>query len=192
MALDDIKKEILAEAEKEAKKIGQEGEDRINTVRDEWARKVEVKKQEIIATAQRKTDQKIQQSQFKVQSQSQTEILNQKQTVIDKVYKLALQKLTEIDDDKYIDLMKKLINQLPDGEGELTSVKDKDNLLKKALRKSGKKYDLARDAINGSGGFIFRSKKVEIDNTFATLVNNAKEQTILEISGLLFNQSEIN
>lgn len=187
MALDDIKKAILVEAEKEAKKIEKDGESKINAVRDEWAQKIEVKKQEIIATAQRKTNQKIQQSQFKIQAQSQTEILNQKQKMIDKVYELALQKLAEIDDNKYVDLMEKLITQLPDGEGELTSVKDKESLLKKTLGKSGKKYDLAKEEINGKGGFIFRSKEVEIDNTFVTLVNNAKEQTILKISDLLFN-----
>lgn len=190
MALDDIKKAILAEAKKETKKIETEGEAKVKAVQTEWAKKIEVKKQEITASAQRKANQKVQQTQFKLQAQAQTEILTQKQNVIDQVYKLALKKLGEFDDDKYIELMEKLINQLPAGKGELTSARDKGNLLKKALRKSGRKYDLAEEEINGSGGFIFRSKEVEIDNTFATLIKNAKEQTILAVSNLLFNQKQ--
>lgn len=190
MALDDIKKAILAEAEREVKKIETEGETKVKAVQAEWAKKIEAKKQEIITSVQRKADQKIQQTQFKLQAQAQTEILTQKQKIIDQVYKLALRKLAEINDEQYIALMAKLISQLPAGEGELTSVKDKGDLLKKALKKSDKKYDLTEKEINGSGGFIFHSKEVEIDNTFATLINNAREQTILAVSNLLFNQQK--
>jgi len=191
MALDDIKKSILAEADAEVRKIEEEGNKKIAEINNEWAKKIEDKKQEIIASGQRKANQKVQQTQFKLQAQAQTEILTQKQKVIDKVYKLALQKLGELDDAEYVELMTKLIGQLPSGDGELTSVKEKENLLKKALRQSGKKYDLAKEEINGIGGFVFKSEEVEIDNTFATLVNNAKEQTSLSVSNKLFrNQTE--
>jgi len=197
MALDDIKKAILAEAEKEVKKIEAGGEKKVAVVRDEWSKKIEIRKQEIIASGQRKANQKVQQTQFKVQAQAQTEILNQKQRIIDQVYKLALQKLGELDDDKYTELLAGLINQLPESKGELISVTGKESQLKKALRKSGKKYDIAKETVAGNGlpaealakagGFIFKSKEVEIDNTFTTLVKNAKEETILEVSNLLFN-----
>ncbi len=190
MALDDIKKAILAEAEKEAEKIRAESENKIAAVKKEWQEKVEQKKQEIIASAQRKANQKVQQTQFKLQAQAQTEILNQKQGIIDKVYKSALKKLTELDDDQYVELMIKLIDSLPETAGELISVKEKEGLLKKALKKNGKKYDLAQEVIGGQGGFIFKSKEIEIDNTFASLINNTKDQTILPVSNLLFNQSE--
>jgi len=197
MALDDIKKAILAEAEKEAGVIEAEGKARIKNIQAEWAEKIEIKKQEIIASAQRKADQKIQQTQFKFSAQAQTEILSQKQKNIDKVYKTALQKLGELDDGGYVELMARLIGLLPKTDGEIFSVKDKEELLKKALRQSGRKYDLAKETVNGTGlpagalakagGFIFKSKEVEINDTFAALVNNAKEQTILLVSNKLFN-----
>jgi len=190
MALDDIKKAILAEAEKEAKKIEQEGEQKIGLVNNDWLKKIEARKKDLIASSQRKANQKVQQTQFKLQAQAQTEILDQKQKDIDKVYKITLDKLAEIDDDQYVELMEKLIKQLPAGEGSLISVNDKDSLLKKALRQSSQKYDVLTETTSGNGGFIFRSKEVEIDNTFATLVRNAKEQTILEVSSLLFNQEQ--
>ena len=190
MSLDDIKKAILAEAEKEAEKIRVENENKIAAVKKEWQEKIDERKQEIIASAQRKANQKVQQTQFKLQAQAQTEILNQKQRLIDKVYKSALKKLTELSDDEYVELMTKLIDQLPKTDGKLISVKDKEGLLKKALKKSDKKYDLASEVIGGHGGFIFKSKEIEIDSTFASLVNNAEDQTILPVSNLLFNQPE--
>jgi len=187
MALDDIKKAILAEAEKEIKSIEAEGETRIKSIQAVWTEKIETKKQEIVAAAQRKANQKIQQTQFKLSAQTQTEILSQKQKLIDQAYKTALQNLSNLDNEKYIDLMVKLIDLLPKTDGQIFSVKDKEDLLKKALRQSGRKYDFAKETVSGTGGFIFKSKEVEINNTFAALVNNSKEQTILLVSNKLFN-----
>jgi len=190
MALDDIKKAILAEAEKEVKIIETEGEKKIADVNDVWTKKIEEKKQEIVASGQRKANQKVQQTQFKLQSNAQAEVLNQKQRVINKVYKLALQKLGELDDQGYVDLLSGLIAKLPEDEGELISVMEKESLLKKALQKSEKEYTVATETTTGNGGFVFKSEKVEIDNTFATLINNSKEQTSLLVSDKLFSVQE--
>ncbi|MEA3398544.1 MAG: V-type ATP synthase subunit E family protein [Patescibacteria group bacterium] len=190
MALDDIKKTILDQARKEADEIIRQGEKKADEIKAEWDKKVENRKEEIVASAQRKTNQKIQQTQFKIQAQSQTEILNYKQKIIDQVYQIALKELANLGDKDYIELMEKLIKQLPSGGGEILSVGNKEKLVKKALDKSGKKYDFSEKIAKGKGGFIFRSKKLEIDNTFATLVDHAKSQTILEVTGLLFGQKE--
>ena len=81
MALNDIKKAILVEAEAEVKKIEEQGEKKVAEVNAEWAKKSEARKQEVIASGQRKANQKVQQTQFKLQAQAQTEILNQKQRI---------------------------------------------------------------------------------------------------------------
>lgn len=188
MSLDDIKKAILTEAKNKAKEIEQDGMRKAADIQIEWDKKLAEKKQEIIASAQRKANQKVQQTQFKLQSQAQTEILNKKQQIIDRAYKAALQKISSLEDDKYTELMMKLIDQLPEGEGKLISVKGKEDLLKKALRKSKKKFEISAETTNGNGGFIFQSKEVEIDNTFGALIKNAKEETILSVTNLLFGQ----
>jgi len=190
MALDDIKKAILEQAKKESENIISQAEKKAADVKIDWDKKLEEKKQEIIASAKRKANQKIQQTQFKLQAQAQTELLNQKQQIINRAYKAALQKLSSLEDDKYVDLMAKLITDLPSGEGSLISVKDKEALLKKALKKSGKKFDILTETTSGNGGFIFRSKKLEINNTFAALINNAKQDSILEVTDILFGQSQ--
>lgn len=190
MAFDDIKKAILAEAKSEAENIEAEGRKKAAELKSVWDKRLEAKKIEIMNSVRQKANQKVQQSQFKLQAQSQTEIISQKQKLIDKVYKRALTKLTELSDDKYVDLLADLITKLPAGEGSLTSVKDKEGLLKKAIKKSGLKFELASETIAGQGGFVFHSKEVDIDYTFSTLINSAREETILAVTEKLFNHNQ--
>lgn len=190
MALEDIKKAIDNQAQTEIDEIEKQGNQKVAEVQAIWRKKVTDKKQSIIASAQRKTNQKIQQIEFKMQSQNQAEILNQKKQILDKVYKNALQKLTILDDGQYIELVANLIEKIPETEGSLISVKDKEALLKKATAKSKKKFDILSETVGGHGGFIFHSNQVEIDQTFATLVENAKEDTMLDVSKKLFSQNE--
>lgn len=189
MALEDIKKTIIFEAEAEAKKIEAEGEIKAAEINNDWKKKIDEKKLEIIASAKRKAGQKIQQTQFKLQSKGQAEILGRKQEIIERAYKNALKKMADFKDDEYVKLMEKLINNLPEIEGDLFSVKEKENLLKKALKNSGKKYGIGKKSVSGVGGFVFNSSQMEINNTFSALINNSKEQTILEVAGLLFMQA---
>lgn len=186
MALDDIKKAILTEAQNTADQHKRNAQQKIEAIQKEWGKKIDERKQEIIATTRRKANQKIQQTQFKIQAQAQSQILDQKQQMISKVYKLALDKLAELDDAKYVELMEKLISDLPQGDGSLISVKGKEDLLKKALKKTGRKYEILSETINGKGGFIFKSKQIEANQTFNALVNNAKEQTFLAVTDKLF------
>lgn len=190
MALEDIKKAIDEQAQAEIAGIEKDGNQKVAEVQAIWSKKVSDKKQSIIATAQRKANQKIQQTEFKMQSQTQTEILNQKKQILDKVYKSALQRLTSLDDGQYVELVATLIEKIPETEGSLISVKDKETLLKKAANKSKKKFDVLNETVGGHGGFIFHSKQVEIDQTFATLVENAKEDTLLDVSKKLFSQEQ--
>ncbi len=188
MAIEDIKKTILAEAKRQIEQIEKEDQLKIQGAQSEWQKKVTAKKTEIIALAQRKAEQKIQQASFQFKIQSQTEVLKKKQKILDKVYQKVEEKLKELDETAYIELMKKLIEQLPDTEGKLVSSPEKQDLLKKALRKTNKKYGVAAETITGAGGFIFHSKEIDIDNTFAALVSQAKEQTLLDVTKILFKE----
>lgn len=186
MGLDDIKKSILDEAKQQAEKIEKENQQQIAELQKKLQQKLEDKKSGLISIGQRKADQKLQQTNFKLEAKLKTKVMTEKQSLIYKAYDKVLEKLTEMDDESYIELMVKLIEQLPDIKGELISVQEKENLLKKALRKSKRKYNIAKEEINGKGGFKFVSGTIDIDNTFSALINNTKEQTSLEVSQVLF------
>lgn len=186
MALADIKKSILAEGQRQAETIEKSGKDESYQIKQAWQQKIDAKKAAVLAMAQQKAQQKIQQAHFKMQSQNQAELLKRKQRIIGTVYEKALETLNALDDNQYVDLMTTLINTLPDGEGSLTSVSGKEALLKRALSKTNKKYQIGKETVAGSGGFIFTSTMVDIDNTFPNLVAAVKDKTSLTVSRTLF------
>lgn len=189
MALDDIKKAIEEEANRSAQAIISEAENKAAEIEAQWNKKLEQKKAELLKLVQLKADKKIQQSQFKLQSQNQSIMLQEKQKMIDKVYKTALQKLKDISDDKYVSLMEKFVSDIKI-DGELISANGKESLLKKSIKKSSASLTVSKDTVNADGGFIFRSPSMEIDFTFETLISKSKDRSILEVSGILFNEQE--
>lgn len=190
MGLNEIKTTILSEAKKEGQKIEQAGQAKVQVVKVEWDKKLVEEKNNLINSAQRKTDQKVQQHQFNLQAHARTEVLSRKQEIIDKVYYQTLETLKQLDDQGYVQLMEKLITQLPDIEGELFSVEGKESLLKKGLSTSKRKFKAVGENVSGQGGFVMKSDKVEIDNRFSALLDIAREKTIMEVSVILFNEKE--
>jgi V/A-type H+-transporting ATPase subunit E len=189
MAITDITNAIIKEAEKQASDIVAQAHVKTQKIEKDWEEKIVAKKQELIAGAQNKARQKVMQTEFKLHSSIQTELLNQKRKLLDKVYNSVAKKLSGLSDDQYVSLMEKLIDELPGKDGELFSTRDKEDLLKKALKKSGKSFEINKETVPGTGGFIFRSKEVEIDNTVNSLVEDMRQKTELEVSKKLFNNA---
>ena len=186
MPLADINKAIMAEADKEIKAIKAEGEKKLEALKAEWAEKIKERQLKIIQDAQKKANQKIQQMQFKMQAQFQAEILKSKNEVINKAYNQASKKLGELSEKEYEDFMVKLIKKIDTAEGELISAQGKEKILKKALQKTEKKFTISEKTTKDAGGFIFQSSKLEIDNTFSRLIADLRDQTILEVTKILF------
>lgn len=187
MAFDDIKKAILDEAQKNAAEHQEAGRQESAKITQEWVQKTADKKQTIIKAAARKIDQKIRQTQFKIQTKSQSSALEKKQKIIDQVYDSVLEKLSELSDAQYVEFMEKLINALPNDQGLLFSVKEKRNLLKKALENSRKRHQLSPETIESRGGFIYQSDKIEINQSFEALIKDIKEKTLLTVTNKIFN-----
>jgi vacuolar-type H+-ATPase subunit E/Vma4 len=189
MAITDITHAIIQEAEKQAADVITQAHVKTQEIEKNWKEKIAVKKQDLIIGAQNKARQKVMQAEFKLHSSIQTEILEQKRELLGKVYQLGVKKLSQLDDDQYISLMEKLITAIPGEDGKLLSTKNKEDLLKKALKKSGKSFEMSKNTVPGTGGFIFQSKEIEIDNTINSLVEDIRQKTELEFSKKLFNSA---
>lgn len=186
MALENIRSAILIEAQKIADEQKKEGDKKIEIIKKEWQEKIEEKKREIILSAKRKINQKIQQAQFNIQSETQSLILKEKQKIIDRVFESSLKKISNFEESKIESLLIKLISQIPYNEGRLIPVSGWENKLKKALLKTNKKYEISNKTIKGLGGFIFESKNIEIDQTFEALIKNSKERISLDVIKTVF------
>lgn len=187
MAFKDIEKAILDEAQKSADEHKKVGEQKSAEIIQEWEKKAVEKKQTIVETTKRKINQRIQQAQFKIQNRTQLSVLEKKQAIIDRVYQAVLGKLSNLSENEYVDLMEKLINSLPESSATLLSAKGKESLLEKALKKAQKKHQISSESIESQGGFIYQSDKIEINQSFESLIENAKEKTILSVINKVFN-----
>ena len=187
MALDDIIQSILAEAKKEADKVKQQGTADIAAITKEFAAKTKEEEQRILEAAQKEADRCVAQAQFLAISQKKAGLLTKKQEILDKVYKQALEKLAKLEGADYQKLVASLIKKLDEPQGEVIPVKGKESLTRAALSKSGKPYQLSRETVSGKGGFVFKTKTMQIDNRFAVLIDHVRQDTEMEVSKILFS-----
>jgi len=187
MALDDIIQSILTEAKEEADKVKQQGIVDIEELKKDFAKRTEEEEKRILDQAQKAADRKVEQARFLAISQKKANLLSKKQEILDKVYGQALEQLSKLPVADYQKLVTSLIKQLEEKDGEILSVKGKESETKQALSHSGKPYQLATEIVDGKGGFIFRTKTMEIDNRFAVLIDQVRETTEMEVSKILFS-----
>ena len=187
MALDDIIQSILAEAKKEADRVKQQGMADIEELGKEFQTKAEEEEQRILELAQKEADRNVAQAQFLAVSQKKAGLLTKKQEILDQVYGRALAKLSELPEADYKKLVASLIGQLEEADGEIVPVKGKESLTKEALSKSGQPFRLSTESVSGKGGFVFKTKTMQIDNRFAVLVDHIRQDTEMEVSKILFS-----
>ena len=117
---------------------------------------------------------------------AKNELLKAKRAVINSVFEEAIEKLVK--SDRYEDMITKLIGKSElDGEPEVVPAKGNEDATKKALTASGKGFKLAEKSANIRGGFLLRTEKVEMDNSFESIVSKElKDELELEVSKVLF------
>ena len=126
------------------------------------------------------------------QMEARKAALAAKQEMVEKAYELALKKLCSLPEEKYVDVLAKLLSQASaTGKEEVIfSAKDRSKAGKAAVEKvnkDGKKQlTLSGETRSIPGGFILRSEKVEVNCAFDTLVRLQKADTAGEVVNKLF------
>jgi len=186
MALNDILQSIKEQAQKEIDAVKKQAENERSTISKEWGEKIDAKKKLLTEDTRQRALNKLQQARFVIHSRKQAKILEAKQQLIEKVYQTALKNLKKIDDSKYESLMEKSAAKLPDVSGKifLTESDERAKIVKKVIK--NKKYTIEKETVKGSGGFVFSSKDIDIDNTFEAMVDSLRKSTQTEVSKILF------
>jgi len=199
MALEDILKKIKSEAEEEAEKILSEARARAEEILSNARREAERLKEELIAEARREAEEHKSRLISMASLDIRKELLQERQNLIDLAFQKALQRLTEMGDDEYRELIERmLLSTVETGEEEIIlNERDKARItqgfiqmLNKKLEERGKagKLTIAEETGDFSGGFILRRGKVEINSTFDALLQAAREEVGVEVSRLLFGE----
>jgi len=187
MALSDILAKIeketaerIAQMEKELKekkeKLEKENNEKQKTIDEEMHQKVEEKGNKIIEKAEHLAER-----------EEKNTILEAKREVIDEALDEAVTELSKADNYKelLIEMLKK--TDFAEEGTVVVPAKGKEEATKKAIKDSGKNYFLSDKSAAISGGFIIKTDKVEIDNSFETLVKGQlREDLEIKLHKLLF------
>ncbi|MBZ9608602.1 V-type ATP synthase subunit E [Clostridium estertheticum] len=131
------------------------------------------------------------------QLKARNEKLGAMQKMIDKVFESALEKLMAINDNDYLELIKKYLLSMPiagDEEiilpGKYKSIVSGEYLseINISLKTNGKigELKLSSDNRDIKSGFVVLKNGIEINNTFESLVNSLRDELEPEIVNALF------
>lgn len=119
-------------------------------------------------------------------------VLEAKQQLIGQCFEKAVDKLTSMDKDRYIEFLAGLVAKTGETEGQLIlNPRDRESLsaeLTEYLSRNlpGSEITLAEETKPIRGGFLLKKGSVYINGTIEALVEEARETLIGEVAGRLF------
>jgi vacuolar-type H+-ATPase subunit E/Vma4 len=117
--------------------------------------------------------------------ESQNSLVLEKRKLIEECLDEAIEVLANSKD--YEKYLISLLTKIPYEEGELISAKGKETALEKAMKATNKNYKILKETSPMKGGFIFRSRKIEIDNSIETIIKKQlKDDLEIKLNKLLF------
>lgn len=188
MSLQNIINTILDEAKNKAKRVKDEAVKKIKEIEKECKAKAKEEEERILDETKAEQDRILDEAKFEARLSAKNKSLAKKQELIDKVFEIALDKLTKLSKDDYSKLLVSLLKQLPELEGrvEIVAVKDREKTTEEAIRKAKRDFILSQEVVEAEGGFVLRSQDIEIDNTFGTLLKEKREELETKIAQVLF------
>ncbi len=132
------------------------------------------------------------------QLEARKELLTAKQELIEKAFRESLQNLANLEEDKYFELIKKMLLVYAQGTNEevIFSTADRARVpsgfldaVNKELAEEGKKgkISLSEEERELQGGFILKSEGLEINCSFSSLLNMQRDELETEVASLLFS-----
>lgn len=192
MSIANITEKILNEANEISETSLRNAESRSLEILNE----AKEKSSEILAEAEVKAKEEAEAIKSRIISAGELQerkiILNAKQEAIRKSFNLALEKLSTMPEDKYINYLIEEIVNINNCKGEIVlNETDKNKIGEKLVeivneRLNGNKVVLSENSINTKGGFILKNGDIEVNNTFETILSSIKEGLTFEVANTLF------
>jgi len=187
MALTDILEEIKKETEDKLKTLEKEHADKLKGLDEKFT---EMKKE-----AEAEMDEQVAENSKKIlnkmtthaKMEAKNKLIREKRDLIEGVFEQALDKLAK--SDNYKDMLVALLKHggISGDDVTVCPAKGKEEETKAAISAAGKDYKLCDKSLDIKGGFVLRSAKIEIDNSFESILyKQLKDDLELEVAGSLF------
>jgi len=137
-------------------------------------------------------EKKMEQKKFKVKSEMNSQILQTKKQIMDEVFVKSVSTLASLGIDEQRKILEFLIKFLPKvKDGKINATKNSLVLIKDICKSIGSDFEITTDKVDGEGGFIFISPKLEINDLYKTLVDLVREDVETKVAEILFTQAPI-
>ncbi len=129
------------------------------------------------------------------QMEARKAALAAKQEMVEKAYALALEKLCQLPEERYTEVLASLLIRASSTGREEVVLSEKDRkrvgeaAVAKANKDGGKKLTLSQETRDIPGGFILKDQNVEVNCTFDTLVRLQKAETAGAVAKKLFPEA---
>jgi V/A-type H+-transporting ATPase subunit E len=189
MGIEDIKKRILEDAAKQKEEILAEARKKAEEIRKEGEKTAEKRKEAIILKAEQEATEERHTLLTMERLEARKLQLTEKQKVIEKVFEKALDMLSN--HPHYSEIMEALLLEVAKGGEELIlNPRDSKNLgdgfLKKINDSLPKQLVLSKETRDMAGGFILRTREVEINESFEEIVRALRDEMETEVARTLF------
>ena len=182
-------KDIIGKAEEETKKIlskaTQDGKEKSDRIIDEATQSARQKDKRMILAAE---------------LAARKDILSEKQKSIQNCFKGAMEKLNHLSDQDYRDIVKNMLMATynPEITEVIFSEKDSRRIdqqfidkVNRTLEEKGEKGQLrlSQEKREISGGFILKGDRVEINNSFASVLKYRQNDLEADVAKIIFGES---
>ncbi len=182
MGLENITQEILNKAKREAEDIRSEATAEAEKILQQAKEKAEEIKKEREKALEAEIERLRHQEASSASLEAKRQILNAKKELLDTVYKKAVEEISNLPPEKNAELLTTLLKKHA-SEGSKIYSNEKDRTL--VVELSGLEY---AGSIPCLGGFIIENEdgSLHLDYTYDTLLQDANERVIKQISEILF------
>lgn len=187
MALKDILEQIKEETEDKLNTLKKEHDKKMKEIDDKFSalkKEAETGMDEQVKTNSKKILNKMT---TVAKMEAKNKLLKEKRELLDAIFDETLKKL--VSSSGYKRLITGLLKASKlEGEGiTVVPAKGKESETKAAVEASGKSYKVSEKSADVKGGFILKSDKIEIDNSFESILNKQlRDDLELEVAKTLF------
>jgi len=189
-----IKERILEGARQEADKKIKDAEKKAQEILEKARKDAENRKKKLLEKAARDAEDIKAKMISMAELDMKKNLLATKQDMVDKAFQQALERLKNMDIEKYEEILTDMIlKAVETGEEEIILSKrdlrrlPKDFITKlNNLRERKLNLKLSRESRDIEGGFILKSRGVETNNSFETIMRMERDSIESRIAGILF------
>lgn len=197
--IEKIKERILEDASKEKQNILKEAEKQADQVLEEYRKKAEDVRKQILNKAKKEAEDRKRRILSMAQLEQRKVILKAKQDIIDEVFENAKKRLKEIPSEEYNDILYNMLLKgvITGNEEIIVNKRDRSQItpdfieqVNQELKKLGKNGNIKLSFKTGNmlGGFILKSKDIEVNATFDSLIKLEREELETKIAKILFEE----